>query len=280
MTTDSDNKCSSNGTRLEVLIATMGDDGIRRVADMTLPRVDGVRYLVSWQCPSGDIPESLSRPDVTVVPTDSRGLSNNRNDAFNAATAPLLLIADDDLDYTPEGLRTVIDTLESHPDVDIATFRHTGGDGKQFPDFEFDLRQRVRNYYATSFEIALRLHVVRGDRAVRFDPRFGIGAPRFTAAEELFFIDDALRAGFTGRFFPVTIVSHDGVTTAYRRLTPGVLRSQGVWIRHRHPFYSAWSRIPLIAWRHYRAGRYPLMPAIIHIFTGWTYRRRPAVAKQ
>ena len=103
--------------KLEVLISTLGRDGIERVAKMVLPRVDGVRYLVSWQKPDGDIPQSLVRPDMSVYRTSSMGISSNRNDAFDASTARLLLIADDDLIYTEEGLQSVIATMEDRKSV-------------------------------------------------------------------------------------------------------------------------------------------------------------------
>jgi len=269
------NTCNTDreNLRLEVLIATIGREGIGRVASMALPRVEGVRYLVSWQMAGETIPESLKRPDVRIVPSASTGLSNNRNDAFEASMAPLLLIADDDLRYTAEGLVSVIETMDGHSDVDIAAFMHTGGDGKSFPDFEFDLAMRVKNYYVTSFEIAVRRHVVTGDRGVRFDPRFGIGAPKFKAGEEQFFVDDVLRAGFKGRFFPVTIVTHPGCTTSYRYLTPGVLEAQGVYLRSQYPWYISWARIPLIAWRHCRARRCRLLPAMWSLLKGWTQPR-------
>ncbi len=259
--------------KLEVLISTLGRDGIERVAKMVLPRVDGVRYLVSWQKPDGDIPQSLVRPDMSVYRTSSMGISSNRNDAFDASTARLLLIADDDLIYTEEGLQSVIATMEAHPEVDLATFRHEGGDEKKFPDYEFDLTARVKNYYVTSFEIALRRHVVFGENRVRYDVRFGPGAPRFKAGDEAFFVDDVMRAGYICRFFPITIVTHPGKTNSHRYLTSAFLESQGVHIRSQYPWYSAWARIPLVAWRHYKARRYTLFPAIWFLFRGWTFKR-------
>lgn len=261
--------------RLEVLIATIGRDGINRVADMQLPVTDGVGYLVSWQCGGGDVPASLLRPDVRIVLTGSDGLSNNRNDAFRASVAPLLLIADDDLRYTITGLQTVIEVMDANPDVDVAAFMHTGGDRKVFPDVEFDLRCPESGYYVTSFEIAVRRRVIAGENSVAFDPRFGIGAPKFGAGEEQFFIDDAIGRGFNCRFFPCVIVEHPGVTTGQRYLDPGVLMAQGIYLRTAFRWPGALVRIPLMAWRHYRAHRYTLFPSMWYIARGWSIGRRP-----
>lgn len=261
--------------RLEVLISTIGRSGIERVAGMGLPCVDGVGYLVSWQGADGEVPAELERPDVRIVTTLSTGLSNNRNDAFAASVAPLLLIADDDLRYTVSGLKTVMDTMEEHPEVDLATFMHCGGSGKAFPDSEFDMRSPASGYYVTSFEIAVRRHVVVGERSVGFDPRFGIGAPMFGAGEEQFFVDDVIAQGFCCRYFPRLIVEHPGVTTGERYLNPGVLMAQGVYLGTRFGWLDALIRIPLLAWRHYRAHRYTLFPSMWYLAKGWSIGRPP-----
>ena len=85
--------------KLEVLISTLGADGIRRTAAMNLPRMDEVGYLVGWQMPEGEIPEELRRPDIKILTKEERGLSRNRNMLLGNASAEIVLIADDDLTY-------------------------------------------------------------------------------------------------------------------------------------------------------------------------------------
>lgn len=240
------------GLRLEVLIATFGAAGLRRVATMTLPRVDGVAYVVACQNPEGrgealPLPEALAgRGDVRVAFTASRGLSVNRNDLLDMAAAPLVLIADDDLHYTESGLRAVVEAFDSHPDVDIAAFRYEGATGKVYPDAETDLGRRVKGYYVGSIEIAMRLQAVRR-AGVRFNPLLGIGAPYAGCGEEVRFVDDALRAGLRGRFFPVTIVSHPHESTGLRP-SLAMYRGKGVTIYSHYRL--TWPlRIVLEGWR-------------------------------
>ena len=59
---------------LDLALITFGPDGIRRVGAMNLPRIDGVHYVVSWQC-GGDaaVPASLIRPDISVCRTQKPG---------------------------------------------------------------------------------------------------------------------------------------------------------------------------------------------------------------
>lgn len=260
---------TDHSVELEVLISTYGRDGIERTATMSLPRMHGVRYIVSWQRPVGDVPLSLLRDDVVVVNSRTIGLSNNRNDAFDASSAQVVLIADDDIEYTADGLRGVIEAMSMHPEVDLATFRHDGADNKTFPDYEFDLRDIVKNYYVTSFEIAVRRHVFDGECGVRFDTRFGIGAGWFEAGEEELFVHDVMSRGYCCRFFPHTVATHPGLTTFWRHLTPCALRAQGAVIGVKHNAVSSLARMPLVAWRHSRARRYPFIPALWYMLRGW-----------
>ena len=88
--------------KLQVLICTIGAEGIRRVVESSHPEVEGVEYLVSWQLPDGDmdVPEALVvRDDVKVCKVNSRGICRNRNNAVRCATAPLCLMSDDDVCY-------------------------------------------------------------------------------------------------------------------------------------------------------------------------------------
>ena len=87
----SENLLDNNGAiKLQVLICTLGEAGIQRVAKGEHPHVPGVEYLVSWQLPDGDvaIPDELSRPDFKIIKNTTRGLSRNRNLSIAAATAP------------------------------------------------------------------------------------------------------------------------------------------------------------------------------------------------
>ena len=68
--------------KLQVLICTIGAEGIGRVVESSHPIVEGVEYLVSWQLPDGDmdVPEALAvRDDVKVCKVNSRGICRNRN---------------------------------------------------------------------------------------------------------------------------------------------------------------------------------------------------------
>ena len=149
--------------------------------------------------------------------------------AIDHSDDDIILIADDDLNYTAPGLETVLNTFRDNPDLDFATFRHTGGDNKQYPEGQ-ELKQKLpKGYYLTSFELAIRRSSLPSD--LRFSPSMGIGAPVFGAGEENLLLLRMIRKGMKGRFVPQVVVEHPGLSTGVREATPAVLRAQGAWIR-------------------------------------------------
>lgn len=252
--------------KLDVLIATHGNDGLRKVAEMSLPKVDGVHYIVTWQLPNDEgIPTSLMRDDVEVHKELSLGSSNNRNAGIATSVAPNCLIADNDLRYTPESLTTVIECLEKYPDIDVATFRHSG-EPVYYPAEEIDFTKHMpKGYSVTSFEIAFRRKSIGN---IRFDTNFGINAPLASCDDPLFILD-CRQAGLKCRFFPITIVEHLGISIGYRRVTDfRVAMSHGAYIRLAYGILGI-PRVPLFAWRAWRKGRMPLFWGVYHVTRGF-----------
>lgn len=254
--------------KLDVLIATHGDDGLKRVEEMKLPEVDGVRYIITWQRGTSNetgTPETLQRNDVEIHAIDSTGSSNNHNAGIELAEAPYCLIADNDLAYEAAGLKAVIDSLDNNADVDVATFRHSG-EPVYYPSEEVDFTERMpRGYSVTNFEIAFRRDSIG---KIRYDVNFGIGAP-LACCEDPVFILDCRRAGLRCRFFPITIVEHKGYSTGYRPITdPRVAMAEGAYIRLAYGV-GGYLRIPLFAWRAKRKGRMPLLWGIYHLTRGF-----------
>lgn len=260
--------------KLDVLISTRGRSGIDRVAQMQLPRVVGVTYVVSWQIGDDDdadrLPESLRRDDVVVFPTHTTGLSVNRNNSLMVSEAELCLIADDDLSYTARQLTAVIDTFDSNPDVELATFMYEGDSAKSYPDGEADLTRLPKNYSVSSIEIAFRRRAIV-DRGLSFNPHFGVGAPVLHSGEDGVFLLDARRAGVRCRFFPVVITRHDGLSTGNRPITDrGVIMAEGAYIFKAYGATGA-LRLPLYVWRNRRRGRLRFFWGLRWIVSGYLY---------
>lgn len=252
---------------LDVLIATHSPEGLRRVESMNLPRVGGVRYIVSWQA-HGDTPVPgyfAGRDDIEIHRTDLKGLGNNRNNAIEHSKGDIMLIADDDLAYTPERLRSVTEAFAARPAMEMASFMYEGDDGKTYPPHECSLRQIPKGFYPTSFELAVRSDSRAG--GLRFSPDFGLGST-WPIGEDTIFLLTARRMGIEARFIPTVICRHNGPTTGLRAMTdPAALRGTGACLALEYPV-TAPLRIPLKAWRGWRAGRMRLIPALWHMTAG------------
>lgn len=238
--------------KLDVLISTLGRDGIERVARMSLPEVEGVSYVVSWQMPEGELPPELRRPDLRVFTMEERGVSKNRNNAIEHSRADICLTSDDDLSYTPHQLLSVLQTFEERPDLDVAVFRFDGADGKIYPGTETDFKKIPKYYYVSEVEVAHR----RGGRcaSLRYDERFGRGAPVYQSGEGELFLYQARKMGLNCRFFPITITTHPRSSTGIRlSAEKGVLMATGAILRITKPM-TAFLRIPLKAFRNWRSG--------------------------
>lgn len=266
--------------KLDVLIATHGAEGLQRIVEMDLPHIEGVNYVVTWQAgaakddasgPMTAIPLQLNRDDIEIHPSDSIGLSRNRNLGIGFAKAPVCLIADNDLKYRPEQLRSVIDTFNANPDLGLGLFKHDGA-RKKYPSTEVDLNAGIpRNFYIVSFEIAFRKSSIG---QIRFNERFGLGTPFGLAEDDIFFYD-CIKAGIKARFFPISITSHPHESTGYRPITQtSVMQGEGAFFRHIHGFAKGLPRVPLFVWRNWRSGRIRFWWGLHNMLLGFlSYRK-------
>lgn len=261
---------------LEVLICTIGAEGIRRVAASQRPEIPGVLYLVCWQLPDGDLPvpdELRNRHDTIVIKSASRGISVNRNRALSGCGGEYCLMSDDDVDYSEEGLRELIRFFDRNPQTDIAAVRYTSGGRfvKRYPERVTPLGRMPRGWYISAIEIAFRTDTVKN--RVRFNERISIGTEPIICGEEDIFLEDARRAGLTMDFFPVTIGAHDRPSTSDRLAAdPRFIFVHGAVMTYTHrriwPLRLFWhalrSRRLSYFGPAFRGARYALKTKILH----------------
>lgn len=260
---------------LEILICTL-DEGINNIPTMLLEPCNDIGYVVSWQHSDGKeipLPEKLRRDDVKICNLAGRGLSRNRNNCIEHATADVCLISDDDCRYSHEQLQSVLDTFAQNPDVDIATFKYSSeGYKKYYPSTSQDLSTFPKGYYLSSIEIAFRRKSVDG--RVWFNENFGLGTEPFHCGEENLFIQDALALELNCQFFPVTIV-HDQQPLEFlnRSMDTGTLMAHGADLQIFHSG-TKHLRALLKAWRLRRDEKVPFIYGLCNIHKGISYMKR------
>lgn len=228
-------------TDLQVLISTYGPRGLDSVAALPHPAMDGVEYLVSWQAHEDKpVPESLrNRKDFIIFREESLGLCNNRNALLSQASAPLVVISDDDLEYEEVHLRAVLRAFRENPDAHFLTFRYASERfPKPYPSHSFDLRKPPKGYFVTSMELALNLKKMREDGfgLPEFDPAFGINGTTFCCGEEDLLVYGMLKRGMSGRFIPEDICMNTDSTTSERiGATQPCIEAKGAVMRRIKP---------------------------------------------
>lgn len=221
---------------------------------MPPPRPD-IAWLVLVQRPH-EAPPLPTRPDLTILPLPgAEGTSASRNAALEAARTPFVLFADDDVTPDMDGIARLLARITALPGgdgkaPDILTGRLTGS-GKRYP--ETARRLHLYNCGKTGTpEIMLRLDRVRA-RGLRFDTAFGLGSAQ-PLGEEFVFLADALKAGLSARFEPVTLGHHPGPSSGSDWTDPANLRAR-IAVLSRVFGRAAPVLRTAFAWKHRRALR-------------------------
>lgn len=222
---------------VDILICTI-DEGIENVYKVLLPCQSNIKYVVSWQHSrfgEFSVPRNLLRNDVKVFELNGKGLSRNRNNCINHATADICLIGDDDIVYNAAEIEKLITYYKTHDDVDLVTCKFsTNGKGKTYPKEACNLKKRPKNFNISSIEISFRRKSVQG--FVAFNELMGLGAPRTDAGEDDLFIFECLRSNLNCWFIPISIAFHAGKTTGIEKGgNPKVIFSKGILMRIYHP---------------------------------------------
>lgn len=262
---------------IDILICTI-DEGILNVPNVLLRPAEGIRYVVSMQYTKESvlrqIPSELQqRDDVMLLQLEGRGLSRNRNNSLDHATADILVIADDDEELSLEALQRVRKVYKEHPEVDIALFRLNDIEGRPFKEYPSDEPQAYADavddgYYVASLEITMRGSVA--EEGLRFNERFGLGSGWLLSGEEDIFIHDALTRGMNVTLFPYDIARTIAVTTGDRFLTDkGVQRAKGAVFAYCYGKASALWRITKEAVHHFIFNHRNPFPLFYHMFQGW-----------
>lgn len=208
-----------------IAISTMGSG----LAGLVLPPPDpSVRYLVLIQRPERATAfPSSPRADVRYVGLGSVGLSRSRNAALALVDTPIMLLADDDLEFDLAAIRAASEELWDKG-AHFAVARFTQGPDRAVRRMWPLDRAPVlgdAGYFA-SCETFLNVPKVRS-LGLAFDPSFGVGSGVYPAAEEAIFLLHAMQAGAEGVFVDHTVAHHEEMSSGYRDLgLAGALGSQ------------------------------------------------------
>lgn len=190
---------------LTIAISTLGS-GAKRISP--LEPIDGIQYLIVIQKYEGIASCVSEREDVSIIKSDTTGLSLSRNIALDDCRTDLILLADDDLNFNADGILALRNRFRADANLHFALGRLVDPDGnllKKYPESRRALTKREVGYVGSP-ELLVRMSFVRRHN-LKFDERFGLGA-EYPSGEEYIFLSDAMKSGANIRHFPHIVASH------------------------------------------------------------------------
>jgi glycosyltransferase involved in cell wall biosynthesis len=171
---------------LQVLVATMHQ------GDLSIAEIMNIRCsaVIANQA---DREETVNKKseygELKMITTPTRGVGLNRNIALMAASADILLFADDDVTYNDDMPARVLEAFEQLPEADVIVFgMDMVKDGAVFERRETKTKRlHVRNSMRFgTYRLAVRRSALI-DKNITFHQRFGGGCD-FSSGEDTLFI--------------------------------------------------------------------------------------------
>tara|TARA_B110000967_G_scaffold129640_1_gene132495 strand:- start:550 stop:1392 length:843 start_codon:yes stop_codon:yes gene_type:complete len=214
---------SSNNIDFEILISTMNRDSLAFLDKMFVHEsYENFKLLIINQTTESHLLVSKN-PNVRVINSFGKGLSNSRNLALKNAIGGLCLIADDDVVYTKDFKHLIVSSFETHSESDIITFKmidSLGVDFKTYPS-TFTVHDRKTLNQVNSVVIAFK-HESNEAKNIFFNPLFGLGS-EFQTAEEYIFLRDSISLGLKVCFQPEIILTHADYSSGKNHTSDAVI---------------------------------------------------------
>lgn len=193
---------------LEILISTMNKDSLKFLEGM-FPEDNWHDYnilIINQTTSENQLTSHYS--NIRVINSLESGLPLSRNLAFKNAIGDICLIADDDVNYKVGFKETILNAFKDYHDADIITFKMVDEKGNAFKPYEnIKLHNKKTIRKVNSVVIGLRLESII-EKAVFFNPYFGLGAT-FQTGDEYVFLRDALDKNLKIMFEPKVILAHN-----------------------------------------------------------------------
>jgi len=199
----------NNNLKLEILVSTMNKTSLSFLESMfPYHKLESLNILIINQTEIGK--ELVSNfKNIRIINSFIKGLSLSRNLAIKNAIGDVCLIADDDVEYSPNFESIIIDTFEKLQETSIFRFRidtFSGEVYKTYPKTSKRLFKKKEIENTSSIEIAFKRKDIIENK-ITFNTFFGLGSD-FPSGEEYLFLKDTLSKGLQIYFQNTVIVKH------------------------------------------------------------------------
>lgn len=192
---------------LTIMISTFGNRLLELEKTVQLHHPE-LSYLIIHQNYEGiPIPSFLLRNDIRIVSTNTVGLSKSRNIGIKNCKTKYALVADDDIEYIPQGIESVLKIIRNEK-PDFAAFKILTD--KEEPPYKAytEEKQSIEkiSHSISSIELLLNITEIKS-KGLFFDQRFGLGTILKKAEEEIL-VEDMKSQKLKGTYYPIYIVKH------------------------------------------------------------------------
>ncbi|WNN42967.1 hypothetical protein [Winslowiella toletana] len=171
---------------------------------------------------------------VNLITKFEKGLSRSRNTLLRAAIDngyDFLIISDDDVKYSQEGLRELKENLATYRNRHLQ-FKSTNEHDiprKKYKNHKFTLSS-LDILKVSSIEMCLNLNLLK-KKNIQFDESFGLGAA-WPVGEEAVVLADIQNSGQEIVFLPISVTNHPDESTGEKLFYDALmLESRGVLFR-------------------------------------------------
>lgn len=202
------NNATKTNLTLEILLSTMHRDSLDFLAAL-FPNENFKEYkiLIVNQTTKTCLLHS-NNPNIRVLNVFEKGLTKSRNLALNNTIGDICLIADDDVKYSSNFQKIIIDSFLDNTKADIITYKMKDFEGNDFKSYTTSQWHTLESLkQVNSVVIAFKAENIKSKK-ICFNPYFGLGST-FETGDEYIFLRDSLKAGANIWFASKYILEHD-----------------------------------------------------------------------
>lgn len=196
--------------------------------------------------------------EAKVISVKEKGLAKSRNRAWAAATCPIALICDDDIQFVKGFEHRILSAYAQYPDAALISYQINDEQGRPYKDYNLQsgphtFRSVLR---VNSVEMSVRLD--KFSRRSPFDEQFGLGA-NCPTGEDTIFAMDTFKSGLPCYYMAEPLVIHP-------------LESSGKTFDQSYPYYRGQVYARAFAWMglpfglYFALKKYPLYKEKMGLF--------------
>lgn len=188
--------------KLQYLIATMNRDSFEFVDNMN---INSDAIIINQYDKEFKKQYIKRKHKLEVISMLERGLSKSRNAALENMTGDIGVLSDDDIIYTNNADKIIIESYKKFPEADVIVFQIKSNNGKLYKKYKNKSSRlnRLTIMKVSSVEITFKKRKII-DKKIRFEERFGAGA-EFKCGEENIFLNECIKNDLKVIYVPKVI---------------------------------------------------------------------------